>query len=534
VTGIDIDVLRQRIEHVVVVMLENRSFDHMLGYLNHSSAEYERLTPTHEFSNFENPLDPNSRRWPATPDGRPHTPLDPGHSHETVMLQLGLTGNGAAPNSGFVASYLDKAGAAMVIQARKAGVELGAVVMGCLDEASSPGITRLAKEFAICRRWFSSVPGETWPNRNFAHAATSDYTVNIELGLYTDPTIFELLEKASGGADGRRAWRVYHDGPAQVMAFRNLWDDDHIGNFADLDDFQEHVAEGKLARYSFIEPNHNTPGARLLHPFSSSQHPNNNIVPFERYFTDNWRDSADFRRGDALVCAVYEALRRKPEVFEKTLLLITYDEHGGWYDHVPPPEGIPPGDRLDRGFLRSLIGRFIRRGPHAFDFRRLGARVPTIAVSPWISRGTLDDTRYDHASIPHTVRELFCPGASPLSARDAGVASFAHLAGALDRPRRGDELPSFDYLQRFFTPPAGLFDVAPDIAAREAPPDDYQRSLDTLTIIVCDNLDRSEEDLVNDPVLPMGLVDTSRPGPSSAEQAAEAMERFRERARQHR
>ncbi|MCA1702795.1 MAG: hypothetical protein LC808_05800, partial [Actinobacteria bacterium] len=161
-------------------------------------------------------------RWPATPDGRPHTPLDPGHSHETVMLQLGLTGHHVEPNSGFVASYRDKAGPAMIIQARKAGIDLGAVVMGCLNETSSPAINRLAKEFGICRRWFSSVPGETWPNRNFAHAATSDNTVNIELGVYTDPTIFELLEKASGGLGGRRAWRVYHDGPAQVMAFRKL------------------------------------------------------------------------------------------------------------------------------------------------------------------------------------------------------------------------------------------------------------------------------------------------------------------------
>ncbi|MCA1672552.1 MAG: alkaline phosphatase family protein, partial [Actinobacteria bacterium] len=168
---------------------------------------------------------------------------------------------------------------------------------------------------------------------------------------------------------------------------------------------------------------------------------------------------------------------------------------------------------------------------HSFDFRRLGARVPTIAVSPWISPGTLDDTPYDHASIPRTVRELFAPGASPLSARDAGVASFAHLAGAVDHPRRGDELPN---LEDLLTPPAGLVDVAPDLTAPEAPPDDFQRSLDALAIIVGDNLDRPQEDLVVDPVLPVGLVDTSRPVPSSAEQAAAAMERFRERAQQHR
>jgi phospholipase C len=530
VTEIDIDVLRQRIEHVVVVMLENRSFDHMLGYLNHPSAQYERLSPTNEFSNLEDPLDPSSPRWPATSDGRPHTPLDPDHSHEAVMVQLGLTNKHVGSNSGFVASYLNKAGPAMIIQARKTGIELGAVVMGCLNETSSPAINLLAKEFGICQRWFSSVPGETWPNRNFAHAATSDYTVNIELGLYSDPTIFELLDTALGRLSGRRAWRVYHDGPAQVMAFRKLWEGDSIGNLNDLDDFFKHVAEDKLAHYSFIEPNHNTPAARWIHPLSCSQHPNNNLVPFERYFTDDPRNGADFRRGDALVGAIYEGLRRKPDVFEKTLLLITYDEHGGWYDHVPAPQAIPPGDRLDRGFLRSLIGKFLKRRGQPFDFRRLGPRVPTIAVSPWIPPATLDDTPYDHASIPHTLRQLFAPGASPLSARDARAASFAHLVGTVERPRRGDQLPS---LEKLWRPPAALVDLERTPTALETPPDNFQRSLDALTLIVGDNLDRPEQDLIDDPVLSMRPLDTTQPAPSPAEQAAEAMQRFRDRARQY-
>ena len=437
----ELEPLRERIEHVVVLMLENRSFDHLLGYLRHPNEdEYESLNPSGQFSNLEDPGDARSPRWLAVPEGRRHTPLDPAHSHDAVMLQLGLAPSGLEQNSGFVASYLEKAGAARVVQARKVGLELAAVMMGCLPESLSPGISRLAKEFAICRRWFSSVPGETWPNRNFAHAATSDHTVNIELGVYSDPTVFEQLDQFSAE---RHPWRIYHEGPAQVMAFRKLWNDDRMeDHFFELRSFVEHVAAGNLPRYSFLEPNHNTPGARLLYPRSNSQHPNNNRVPLERYAGDDASSGADFRRGDALVCEIYEALRKKPALFEKTLFLITYDEHGGWYDHVAPPAVVPPGDRLDRGFLRSLIGKFVRPGRHTFDFGRLGARVPAIAVSPWIAPATLDHTEYDHSSIPRTVRELFAPSAPPLSARDAAARSFAHLVGGLGAPRRARTFPA--------------------------------------------------------------------------------------------
>ena len=181
--------------------------------------------------------------------------------------------------------------------------------MRCLDPLTvSPILARLALEFAVCDAWFSSVPGETWPNRNFAHAATSDDASDIELGFYYHPTIFEQLDAAGA------SWRIYHDGPAQAWCFRHLWREGSwldrmlhrrptIANWFPRDDFIAHAAAGDLPAYAFIEPTHLvTPAAAGT---TNSQHPNNN-----RHGTADWfvgfasalRDSAvnDFVRKLAL------------------------------------------------------------------------------------------------------------------------------------------------------------------------------------------------------------------------------------------
>ncbi|MGH3428382.1 MAG: alkaline phosphatase family protein, partial [Mycobacteriales bacterium] len=117
----------------------------------------------------------------------------------------------------------------------------------------------------------------------------------------------------------------------------------------------------------------------------------------------------------------------------------TYDEHGGFYDHVPPPMGVPsPGD--SSGWLARLIDGLLHRKSEAFDFTLLGPRVPAVVVSPHIRAGTVDNTVRDHASVPATLRAVFMPDAPPLTRRDAWSPPF-HDVVNLDRPRRGDELP---------------------------------------------------------------------------------------------
>ena len=429
------------IAHVVVLMLENRSYDHLLGYVPHPDPAFDGLL-SRAFTN------PGWGRGPAvaaSPGAKVVLPVGPDHSHDAVMQQLALS-RGAARNRGFVRSYERKgrglnppafggllgpfanwarrlsAGGGPAVKGR------GPLAMASQPPGNVPVLATLAREFAVCSRWFCSVPGETWPNRNFAHAATSDGQTQIEIRPYTNRTIFELLE------DHEVDWRIYYDDTPQAWAFPALWDtaERHAKWFL-LDTFTSHVAAGDLAPYTFIEPNHRPPLHTLDHApvvgtpgLSNSQHPENNLVSNAAYDTFTLTGESDFTRAEHLIATVYEALRARPDVFDKTLLLVTYDEHGGLYDHVPPPTGVPsPGGPV------STVGQVQRallyRKCAAFDFTMLGPRVPAVAISPRIQAGTIDVQTHDHASIPATLRALFAPHARPLTERDKWAAPFHEL-----------------------------------------------------------------------------------------------------------
>jgi len=436
------------IAHVVVLMLENRSFDHLLGYVQHPDPEaFDGLLGAGPFTN----PDRAGGTVAASPSAKQVLPAGPDHSHDAVMRQLALAA-GKPTNQGFVRSYERKCrGRAQV----RFGGLLGPVVnwlrglsppgrgvtgrgplaMACQPPGHVPVLGRLACEFAVCTRWFCSVPGETWPNRNFAHAATSDGDTENQTRPYTNPTIFELLEKH--GAD----WRIYFDDTPQVWAFPALWDTaDRHAKWFPIDRFTEHAARGDLPPYSFIEPNHRPPLHTLDHGpligtpgLSNNQHPENNLVSNAAYDTFPSEGDSDFARAEQLIAAVYEALRANPELFDRTLLLVTYDEHGGLYDHVPPPTGVPgPGGGASGvGIVQRAL---LYRKSAAFDFTMLGPRVPGIVISPRVPAGTIDDQPRDHASIPATLRALFAPGAPPLTARDRWSPPFHHLL-TLPEPR---------------------------------------------------------------------------------------------------
>jgi phospholipase C len=413
-----------RIEHVVVLMLENRSFDHMVGFLDHPDPAFDGVRPgSHHNDNAA------GDHIPASNDGVPRG-VDPDHSHEGALRQLGAFGD-VAQNGGFVRDYEQRL--AMVAGNKHhdgwVGEASAGDVMRCLDSrVACPVLATLALEFALCQRWFSSVPGETWPNRNFAHAATSDSTVNIELGFYWDPTVFEMI-----GSVPRRSWRIYYDGTPQVWCFRRLWRTRtildfllnrpaKIGNWYEADSFLEHVEAEDLATYSFIEPAHNTLHSPLgeKRP-TNSQHPGNNLA-----------DDADFYAGEQLIKEIYQGLLAHPALFAKTLLVIVYDEQGGLFDHAAPDKVVPPGDPVYRGWTRR-IGRFVRalvdwrhhqERKKFYDFSGLGVRVPAVLVSPWIKEGTLLSTTFDHASIARTLHDLFAPHKKFLTKRDQAAAGF--------------------------------------------------------------------------------------------------------------
>jgi phospholipase C len=436
------------IDHVVVLCLENRSFDHMLGFLQHPAEDFDGLL---HGGPYDNPGWDGGSRVRATPEAKRVLPFGPDHSHDAVMEQLAIKGRGIerrATNQGFVKSYERKArGLAPAElggvlgpvlswwQKRKlagmpTAIGRGPLVMLCQPPAQVPVLSRLALDFAVCDRWFCSVPGETWPNRNFLHAATSDGETDIEIRAYTNPTIFELLE-ANGAT-----WRIYHDDTPQVWAFPRLWDTaERHKNWYPFERFADHVARADLPSYSFIEPNHRPPLHMLDHNptfggapgVSDSQHPENNLVSNAAYDTFDAARSTDFARGEGLIASIYEALRANPELFARTMLLITYDEHGGLYDHRPPPSGVPaPGG--GRGPLGRILHAIWHRKVHRFDFRTLGPRVPAVIVSPLIDSGTVDHREHDHASVPATLRALFASDAKPLTRRDAWAPPFHDVA----------------------------------------------------------------------------------------------------------
>jgi phospholipase C len=365
----------QKINHVVVLMLENRSFDHMLGFLRSASYRIDGLTGSES-----NPVDPHIAASPqikVSPAGGSIPSPDPGHNFADVNVQLFANPSGpppvGPPNRGFVFSYAQQPHVTPAI---------AQTIMQCFPPDKLPVLTRLAQEFAVCDRWFSSVPGPTWPNRFFAHCATSKgFLDNGAFHDYDMSTIFEQL------GDKGFSWRIYFHDVAQSLALRRLSTADQVVNFVYYWQFARDAKKGTLPNYSFIEP-------RFFTSKANDQHPPH-----------------DLALGEALIADVYNVLRSS-SAWKETLLLIVYDEHGGTYDHVTPPAAVPPDGNT---------------GQFAFD--RYGLRVPAVVVSPFIAKGTIvHDTVFDHASIPATVREVFgIEGA--LTARDKAATTFAKIAG---------------------------------------------------------------------------------------------------------
>lgn len=371
--------MSQEIEHLIVLMMENRSFDHMLGWLQEPGYDIDGLT-----GGEWNPIDPSeppdpSNKVVVTRNAQDVTPHDPGHGFHDVNVQLFSNPSGPPPsgaigeNWGFVFSYA---------QQDDVTRSTAPAIMDCFDPANLPVLTTLAKEFAVCKRWYSSVPGPTWPNRFFAHAATSKgYLDNSQLHNYDMRSIFEKLSAAG------RTWSNYYHEISQTWELQRLDTDALRNNFKGYGQFRKDAKQGKLPNYSFIEP-------KYFWWFGSAndQHPPHGV-----------------KAGEALIADVYHCVRTSP-LWEKCLLLIVYDEHGGFYDHVTPTAATPPDNYQSQ-----------------FKFDRYGVRVPAILISPYIGKGAVVGETFDHASIPATLKELFKLD-SFLTRRDEAARTFSGVA----------------------------------------------------------------------------------------------------------
>jgi phospholipase C len=428
------------IEHVVVVMLENRSLDNMLGALYGDGTAPSLVLPAGSAPSFEglrpgltNPSNPGyfdgdpPQNVPIATAVRSSTVPDPDPEETFANVTFQLFGpaspgpNPRWPMLGFVVNYA------------QTGASDATQIMQCHSPTQVPILSALARSYAVSDAWFASVPSQTWANRAFVHTGTSNG--HVDNGNPPDPldwdvpTIFNVLDSMNVG------WAIYHDTvlvPSLTRTmFPKLWPASLDGQFRTLDAFVTDCAQGRLPRYAFVEPSF------LLDP--NDDHPPH-----------------DVNAGEAFLHAIWTAVSQSP-AFANTLLVITYDEHGGCYDHVLPPFGATAPDSVST------------RGDQGFGFDRFGVRVPAVVVSPWIAAGTVfrsDGTvPYDHTSILATLRDwLAIPPSAMLSSRRIAAAPTLGQLLTLQTPRT--EVPSL-------APPATTTVATPTSGA----PNDLQRSL---------------------------------------------------------
>jgi phospholipase C len=400
------------IEHVFVLMLENRSFDHLLGF-----SQIHGLDPSGKATTADGLTGRESNPSPKGGSATVSQPADyvsdfgPGHEFRDVREQLcGALGTYSSPspppgkvdpritNDGYISNFS---------RYNKKNPE---AVMKCFAPEQLPVLNALVREFAVADRWFSSMPGPTWPNRFFVHAGSSgglDDSPSFSRELksiltdgfkFENGTVFDRLD------EGRHGWTIYSDDEfpqaLSIAGMRAKFEE----RFRPFKRFHQEISDpGFSDSYVFIEPDYHAFTGRFRG--GNSQHPMDDVTSGER-----------------LLKQTYEAIRNSP-VWEKSLFIVVYDEHGGFYDHVIPPATTEPGDPI------------ITPGNNhnGFDFRQLGVRVPAVIISPLVRKGIIDHTEYDHTSVLSTVERLF--GLDHLTNRDSKANTMNHLI-TLKSPRQ--------------------------------------------------------------------------------------------------
>lgn len=397
------------IDHIVTLMLENRSLDHMLGFLytdqgNVSPAgdAFAGLTGDETCPDASGTPVKVHRIDSSTPNAYFMPGADPGEGYAATNHQLyGSTAAPAegatAPMTGFVTDYAT----AIADNRRKHWYVVPgttpAMIMGCFTAQTLPVLHALAKGYAVCDHWFGSAPTMTMPNRAFVCAGTSQGHMDDVTKTFTAPSIFGLMSQHG------LPWKIYgyNRTPLTKLDFPDIGNAD-AGHFGLFTDFQSDCASGSLPAYAFLEPSWSSTG--------NSQHPNYNVA-----------------LGEQLLLDVYDAVSQGP-AWTRTLLIITFDEHGGCYDHVPPPWGATQPD--------DSVGEF------GFRFDRFGPRVPTLLVSPLINAGTVfrvpdSATPLDHTSILATIEKRW--NLPALTRRDAAAEDVGAVL-TLDQPRTDNPL----------------------------------------------------------------------------------------------
>ena len=344
------------IDHIVVLMMENRSFDHMFGALSLLEGRLvDGLT-----GRESNPAG-NGDAVAVFALGNVNVETDPSHSWDGSRAQWN---QGA--NDGFVTSFAGE------------GAPDPAQIMGYYDRARLPASYALADSYALCDRWFASVMGPTWPNRFHLNLGTSHGLMTND-PVSEQPSIFDRLDDAGIS-------NVYYNA-GLPFAFSY----GKTEGFGTMSDFFEAAAKGTLPSFSMVDP----------------------VFTFGENIGTDDHPPCDPMLGQAFIASVYAALAQSP-AWDNTLLVITYDEHGGFFDHVSPPQ----------------------TDDERPEFRQLGFRVPAVVVGARTRRGCVNSTQFDHVSVVATITRKW--GLEPLSSR---VMTTSDLSSCLDPAYIDDPQP---------------------------------------------------------------------------------------------
>jgi phospholipase C len=456
---------KKALDHVVVVMFENRSFDNLLGrlYAPGEVKSFEGVTGKDLKNSIpewaENGSDRKFVPYGVSPNMNTPRP-DPGEEYPHINTDLfGVLDpkNRFVPLERMIAPYnapqdprqlptmdgfvMDYISTFTTERHRQPTYDEYAQIMTGYAPDQMPVTSTLARGFATFDHWFCEVPSQTFTNRSFFHAASaSGYVINYPpyeaFPVHnTAPTLFERLESKG------LTWRVYCDAPSPA-SFTGIIHASRLRsrfatNFSTVADFVDDARKGRLPTYAFIEPNmwhgHNDmhpPVSAILHG-----------LPYD--------PPSSLLGGEALLAQIYDAVRHSASAdgsnYLNTLLLVAFDEAGGTYDHVAPPPAPPPDPAAPAGQM-------------GFTFNRSGQRVPAIAISAWIPQRTVVTDEYRHTSLIRTMRERWSLG-DPLTARDAAARDLDPVL-SLRQPRAPEDWP--DVVPR----PVPPFDVAllpPDV-----------------------------------------------------------------------
>ena len=429
-----------KIEHVVVLMLENRSFDNMLGWLYDPAnpAPFNQPPSSGTFEGVWGKTPPLSNPTtsglliPANKGTDPTMPNpDPGEPYQDVYAQifgqrdvLPLGKVPPIPTSpcdmqGFLYNYT------LQCQAKPSQTNPD-VIMNCFNAQTLPVLWSLGFYYGICDHWFASIPTQTLCNRSYLHAGTSSGYVNNEGGdgiLFVNgaDTIFNLMTKA------RESWKIYCASwcitSLALLTQDRLWDEAFSEHFEHLHNFCKAAKHGKLPAYSFIEPIYID---SLVWGAENDMHPESAPIDFD--------GPSNVESGEKLLYTVYDAVRNGKD-WESTLLLILFDEHGGCYDHVCPPTSKTCDFAISPD---GIVIPTTHSGGSGFNFDRLGVRVPAIVVSPYTEERTVVNTVYDHTSALSTIVNCFDLPTGQLGRRQERAPD---LTDALNRTQARQDRP---------------------------------------------------------------------------------------------